>query len=117
MTESNSNSNPGHPRGKAWAVRSIVIGGKGQPVLQRNQRRGEWFYKLAIFSDELAKMDDHQLLWCLMKSRIWKRPIGSTEDMILQELSDRLYPEFDGEKVIWTESGWITPDGEIRYVN
>lgn len=76
----------------------------------------EWFYKLAVMNDATAKMEDKLLLWCLMKAGMWRMPIGSIQDMLLQELADRLYPEFDGINVIWTEYGWSTSEGEIRYV-
>ena len=103
---------------KSWVNTGIVvsIAPKHRRPEPPRQNVGEWFYRLAVFNNELARMDDRQLLWCLMKSRLWEQPIGSTEDMILQELTDRLYPEFDGENVSWEPWGWMTPNGEIRYV-
>ncbi|HKX31224.1 MAG TPA: hypothetical protein VJ302_26275 [Blastocatellia bacterium] len=114
-----SNNGSSDKSRRSWVNTGIVasIAPKDRRQEQPIQSVAEWFYKLAIFNDALTKMDDRQLLWCLMKSRLWERPIGSTEDMILQELADRLYPEFDGENVIWQPWGWLTPTGEIRYVN
>ena len=42
--------------------------------------------------------------------------IGSIEDNIVGEISDRLYPEYDGEKVTFQDYGWKTPEGDIVYV-
>lgn len=61
-------------------------------------------------------MDDKQLLWYLMQTDFWKDfPCTGVQGALLDRLSDRLYPEYDGETVYSTETGWHTPQGEINY--
>lgn len=61
-------------------------------------------------------MDDRKLLWFLMETDFWKSaPMVGVDGALLDALSDRLYPEYDGETVYATETGWHTPEGEITY--
>lgn len=64
----------------------------------------------------VEEMDDRKLLWYLMQTDFWKdAPMVGVDGALLDRLSDRLYPEYDGENVYSTETGWHTPDGEITY--
>lgn len=67
---------------------------------------------------ELKKMDNKKLLWLLMQTTLWKNLKGmmDIESLILEEISERLYPEFDGASVFYTDTGWKTPEGEINYI-
>jgi hypothetical protein len=61
-------------------------------------------------------MDDKKLLWYLINTDFWKDfPCTGVDGALLGRLSDRLYPEYDGENVYSTETGWHTPEGEINY--
>ena len=66
--------------------------------------------------DRIRKMDNKELAFCLLKSDCYNQlPMNSPESLLIDEIVDRLYPEFDGETVTFEEWGWNTPEGEIRY--
>jgi len=64
-----------------------------------------------------AKMDNAELLWW-MKSFVntLDLRIDSNADAMFHAIEDRLYPEYDGENVTWSETGWDTPEGPVDYV-
>lgn len=68
--------------------------------------------------EELQQADNRKLLWLLLNTpqfRDWPMdgPLGAIRD----EVENRLYPEYDGEKVQMTETGWQTPEGPISYLS
>ena len=66
---------------------------------------------------QLEKWDGRRLLWTAKKLGIEDEInlFGPLSD-VWDEISNRLYPEYDAETFTWQEWGWMTPDGEIRYV-
>ncbi|MCK9209211.1 MAG: hypothetical protein M0P61_00105 [Ignavibacteriaceae bacterium] len=76
------------------------------------------FKKMVKARMSLSKTDNKKLVWMLLQTAFWNEKIEplSEEEYIIEEMSDRLFPEFDGEKVLLTDYGWATPEGEIRYL-
>lgn len=81
-------------------------------------RRKVNFEKMIKARISLSKTDNKKLVWMLLHTIFWEEKIEplSVEEYIIEEMSDRLFPEYDGEKVVPTEYGWSTPEGEIRYI-
>ncbi len=73
--------------------------------------------RVLVFSQVSAALkdaDDRKLLWLLMNCGIDTIPL-SPADAVLDAIQNRLYPEFDGDKVKITDYGWETPEGPIVY--
>lgn len=67
--------------------------------------------------EKLSKADNRKLAWLLLNCTFIPNLIAfSTDDIIIDEVVKRLYPEYDGEKVQLTNFGWKTPTEEIRYI-
>lgn len=69
-------------------------------------------------SARVDAMDNRELLWWLLHSPMMEN-VDEQEGFfrwIRGEVEDRLYPEYDGDKVKLTEWGWETPDGPIIYI-
>jgi hypothetical protein len=80
------------------------------------ERLGHWLRDQLGMSGWVSKMDNRELLWRLAEAlKIDDLPMAGIEEALWCELEDRLYPEYDGEKVQKTNAGWSTPQGEIRY--
>jgi hypothetical protein len=60
-------------------------------------------------------MDNKELAWHLINAFANHISVLSIESAVLDEAVERLYPEFDGDKVTMQEWGWKTPEGDIRY--
>ena len=76
-----------------------------------------WLLGEIELNSKLKEADNRKLLWLAMNTRPWKeRDMIGVETEILNEVENRLYPEYDGETVTFEEWGWKTPDGEIRYL-
>lgn len=72
--------------------------------------------KIAENYRRFGKMSNPELLWRMKKFvNSLDLPIDSDIDVMFEVIADRLYPEYDGENVTWTETGWITPRGSIDY--
>lgn len=68
-------------------------------------------------ADALRDADEKKLLWLLIKTEWWGRCTSfGVEGALRDELERRLYPEYDGENVFTTETGWATPDGPVNYL-
>jgi hypothetical protein len=68
-------------------------------------------------SAALTAADNRKILWLAMQTAPWLNcPLMSVQADILAELEGRMYPEYDGDSVKFTEWGWQTPEGEIRYL-
>lgn len=53
-----------------------------------------------------------------MRTEAWQnQKLGTRDEAIFCEIAERLFPEYDGEKVTWEQYGWNTPDGSIEYVD
>lgn len=65
--------------------------------------------------EKLSKIDDKMLLWLLKGTTLLDVPMFSYHSALVDVLEDRLYPEYDGDKVKMEEFGWRTPDGLIIY--
>lgn len=67
-------------------------------------------------SEWVHAMDNRELLWRLCEEM---DPILEQGDPMTQTLwsrmEDILYPEYDGDKIQRTATGWKTPEGEINY--
>jgi hypothetical protein len=67
---------------------------------------------------KLQGMDNQELAWVVLR-------LFSTSDdevlgrkgLVIDEVVNRLYPEWDGDLVEMTQTGWRTPEGEINYIN
>jgi hypothetical protein len=68
----------------------------------------------AALSERLKQMDNPELVWRFYKTELPGRLLG-IELAYVDEIIRRLYPEWDGENVESTETGWRTPEGEIKY--
>ena len=66
----------------------------------------------------LKSADNRKILWLAMQTQAWKQmaEVYDLQNSIFNEIENRLYPEYDGEKVKATEWGWETPEGEVRYL-
>lgn len=67
--------------------------------------------------EEIAKADNRKLLWLLLSTpqfRDW--PMDGPISAIRDEIENRLYPEYDGDKVKFEEWGWATPEGPVVYL-
>lgn len=62
---------------------------------------------------EMGTIDDKMLLWLLLGTVLLDVPMFSYQSALIDELEDRLYPEYDGDKVKMEPFGWRTPDGLI----
>lgn len=65
--------------------------------------------------ERVQKMDDAELLWWVVKVLVKKVDLMGVESHLLSALEDRLYPEYDGQNVQMTYTGWKTPEGEVTY--
>jgi hypothetical protein len=67
----------------------------------------------------LESIDNRMLLWllkeCLLNKITDELDGLSYQAALVDELEDRLYPEYDGEKVMMTDWGWQTPEGDLVY--
>lgn len=76
------------------------------------QRLIEW----VKVQDKFNSMDNKELCWNSINfANSLDLDITGSADAMICTIQDRLYPEYDGEKIKWTETGWETPDGEINY--
>ena len=64
---------------------------------------------------QIEKIDDRMLLWLLKGTVLLDVPMFSYKSALVGELEDRLFPEYDGDKVKLEDFGWSTPDGLIIY--
>jgi len=67
--------------------------------------------------EKMGHIDDKMLLWCLKGTALLDVPMFSYQAALIDELEDRLFPEYDGDKVKLEDFGWSTPDGLIIYSN
>lgn len=69
-------------------------------------------------ADRVSAMDNRELLWWILQMDAFReQPLDfSFEESLRGELENRLYPEYDGDKVQMTDYGWTTPDGPLIYV-
>lgn len=70
-------------------------------------------------SASLRECDNKKLLWLFHQSaKQWidSLPITSVACDIISEIENRLVPEYDGETVYMTKTGWMTPEGPINYL-
>lgn len=72
-------------------------------------------YKRA--KEKMARIDDKMLLWLLKGTTLLDVPVFTYQSALVDELEDRLFPEYDGDKVKLEDFGWSTPDGLIIYSN
>ena len=82
------------------------------------ERLVEIFERLCERSIKVQHLDNRELLWLVVEFLIkdtGNYEIGGYQEALLNELEDRLYPEYDGDKVQRTEYGWATPDGPVIY--
>jgi hypothetical protein len=64
----------------------------------------------------LEDADDRKLLWLLLNCGLLDERVPfSLADAVLDRIEDKLYPEYDGDKVKIAEYGWETPEGPIIY--
>lgn len=85
---------------------------------QADARFVELFERLFAVRDRVSQIDDRELLWLVTKFLIKGSDsfeIGGYQEALLNELEDRLYPEYDGDLVKSTDYGWETPDGPLIY--
>jgi len=70
-------------------------------------------------SEALKQCDNPKLLWLFAKAiegwRAQQHCLGVNLN-IIDQIENRLYPEYDGENVRMTDTGWITPDGPVDYL-
>jgi hypothetical protein len=72
----------------------------------------------ARFAGDLAECDNRKLLWLAMSTKAWMNlEVMGADAAILAEVESRLYPEYDGDKVKFTEWGWDVCGEEVRYVS
>lgn len=65
--------------------------------------------------EKMSKIDDKMLLWLLKGTNLLDVPVFSYHAALVDVLEDRLYPEYDGDKVRMEDFGWRTPEGLIIY--
>jgi hypothetical protein len=65
--------------------------------------------------EKMGHVDDRMLLWLLKGTVLLDVPMFSYQSALIDELEDRLYPEYDGDTVQLEDFGWSTPDGLIIY--
>lgn len=66
--------------------------------------------------DRARKMDNRELVWRFYQTDIAGQiAITGPASAIFEEIIRRLYPEWDGDSVTSTATGWATPEGEINY--
>lgn len=65
--------------------------------------------------EKMGHVEDKMLLWCLKGTVLLDVPMFSYQSALIDELEDRLFPEYDGDKVKLEDFGWRTPDGLIIY--
>lgn len=65
--------------------------------------------------EKMGRLDDKMLLWLLRSTVLLDVPMFSYQSALVDELEDRLYPEYDGDTVRLEDFGWSTPDGLIIY--
>lgn len=86
---------------------------------ERNARFADILIQDMQQSECLAKADDKKLLWLIINMlEEWRgqQHVMGVNLAILDQLENRLYPEYDGENVRMTDTGWITPDGPVDYI-
>lgn len=64
---------------------------------------------------KMGKIDDKMLLWLLKGTVLIDVPMFSYQAALVDELEDRLFAEYDGDKVKLEDFGWSTPNGLIIY--
>lgn len=82
----------------------------------RDAAFGQRIIQYTEISSRLQDTDDRKLLWLLYRSKLFESVDAfSPTAALVNSLEDRLYPEYDGERVSMTEYGWETPEGAIVY--
>lgn len=66
--------------------------------------------------DALKDADGRKLLWLFKNLPDIEPPMMSPASAVIGAIEDMLYPEYDGDKVKMTDTGWSTPEGEINYL-
>lgn len=67
--------------------------------------------------EEIKKANNNKLAWLLLQCPfVAHLEILGKEDLIINEVVERLYPEYDGESIKLADFGWKTQNGEIRYI-
>ena len=86
-------------------------------ALDLTERQADWLRREIDKVSKLKAADNRKILWLAMQTEPWLNcdPMSAAAD-ILAELESRMYPEYDGDSVRFTEWGWQTPEGEIRYL-
>lgn len=74
-------------------------------------------FQTCSLHDWTKGMDGPELVFWMNKSKLSPPiKIASLEEAIWEELESRLYPEYDGETVAMTETGYMTPTGPVDYI-
>lgn len=88
-----------------------------KPIKLWTDEQYRWLLGAMELTTKLQDADNRKILWLAMNTSAWKSAdVVGVEADILAEVENRLYPEYDGDTVSYTEWGWQTPDGEIRYL-
>lgn len=70
----------------------------------------------AYVADLIRRDQNRKLLWLAKQLKGWQTDLFTLDGDILNEIENRLYPEYDGATVTFENWGWNTPEGEIRYL-
>lgn len=77
----------------------------------------EHIFEEGRIHDSMAKCDNMKLLWLLLNTPQFQDwPMSGPISAIRDEIENRLYPEYDGDKVQLKDWGWQTPEGNIVYI-
>ena len=86
------------------------------PEEKKKIEDGKKLLKFIGASKALRECDNKELCWLFERTSAFNElNILSVDAAIFYEISDRLYPEFDGDEVTSEEWGWKTPEGDIVY--
>ena len=67
--------------------------------------------------EKMGGVDNRMLLWLLKGTVLLDVPMFSYQSALVDELEDRLYPDYDGDTVKMEDFGWRTPEGLVIYTD
>ena len=71
----------------------------------------------AYSSSMLSTYDNKRIVWEIIHNPSFSEiELFTFADDLINEVIDRLYPEYDGEKVIYTDFGWFIRGEKNEYI-
>jgi len=81
--------------------------------MKLNKTQNENARTFLYLLNEFKNMSNAELAWQIYQTKE-RGEMGALTvfDQCFDEILERLYPDFDGENIVYDDLGWITKDGE-----